>query len=173
MKTMIRGSMLLFTCVIFLTFAAKAQSKTDRTSPPKEASASIDGKDVSINYSSPAKKDRIIFGQLVPYDKVWRTGANEATTLTLGSDMEIGGKEVKAGKYGLFSVPGEKNWEIIINEVWDQWGAYNYDPSKDVVRFNAKTNTLAAPVEDFTINIGAEGTVTMEWDDASVSFEVQ
>ncbi len=155
------------------TLTAQAQSKGERTSPPKKTSAEVMGHEVTIAYASPAKRDREIFGALVPYGKVWRTGANEATVITLNHDMKVGGELIKAGKYALFTVPGENSWEIIFNEVWDQWGAYNYDSSKDVHRFSVKPKTLKEPVENFTIDVDASGKVTMKWDLTEVSFDIE
>lgn len=161
--------------ILFLAFSlsAQAQSKEKRTSPPEKASATIMGNEVTVEYSSPSKKDREIFGELVPYGKVWRTGANEATTITLGGDMKVEGTLVKAGKYALFTVPGESSWEIIINEVWDQWGAYNYENDKDVARFTVEPSKLKEPVENFAIEVNESGQVTMKWDQTAVSFMVE
>lgn len=150
-----------------------AQSKTERSSPPMEASATINGSEVSINYSAPSKKERVIFGELVPYDKVWRTGANEATTITLSADMKVEGETIKAGKYGFFTIPGEKSWEIIFNEVWDQWGHYNYDADKDVLRITATPKKLSESVEQMHIDLDKNGLVTIQWDKTSVSFTLK
>lgn len=161
--------------ILFLAFSpnAQAQKKGERTSPPQKATAVVMGHEVTVEYSSPAKNDREIFGELVPYGKVWRTGANEATTITLGGDMKVGGTLVKAGKYALFTVPGESSWEIIFNEVWDQWGAYNYENDKDVVRFSVTPTKLEQPVENFTVEVTESGEVKMKWDHTAVSFMVE
>lgn len=161
--------------LIFTAFAAvaHAQDKKERKSPLMNTSAAVMGHEVTIEYSAPAKKDRVIFGELVPYGKIWRTGANEATVLTLTHDMKVEGTLLKAGKYAIFTVPGENSWEIIFNEVWDQWGAYNYDSEKDVHRFSVKPKTLKEPVENFTINIDESGRVTMKWDLTEVSFNIE
>lgn len=160
---------------LFLAFSlnAQAQKKDERTSPPQQASATVAGNEVTVEYSSPAKRDREIFGELVPYGKVWRTGANEATTITLGADMKVQGNAVKAGKYALFTVPGESSWEIILNEVWDQWGAYNYENDKDVARFSVAPVGLDEAVENFTFDVSASGDVTMKWDKTAVSFTLE
>lgn len=173
MKSSIQTGILAIALVLAGAFAAKAQDRKERTSPPMESSATINGAVVTVNYSAPAKKDREIFGELVPYGKVWRTGANEATIITLAADARVGGTAVKAGKYALFSVPGENKWEIILNTVWDQWGAYNYDASKDAVRISAPVFKMDEPVEMFTIEVSEEGLVTIAWDTTSVTFEVK
>ncbi len=173
MKLSIQTGMLAIAFALMGTFSAQAQDKKERSSPPMESSAKINGAEVTVNYSAPSKKDREVFGKLVPYGKVWRTGANEATTITFESDANVGGTAVKAGKYALFTVPGENKWEIILNTVWDQWGAYNYDASKDAVRISAPVYKTDEPVEQFTIEVSSEGLVTIAWDTTSVTFEVQ
>ncbi len=150
-----------------------AQDKKERTSPPRSSTAVVGGTEVTVTYSAPSKKDRTVFGELVPYGKVWRTGANEASTISLNNDVKVGGTPVKAGKYALLTIPGEDSWEIILNEVWDQWGAYNYDESKDVVRFTARTNQLKEPVEEFTIEVNNEGRVAIRWDMTAVYFDIK
>ena len=110
-----------FLIVCLLTsFSLYAQQKA---SPPKVSKATVNGNDVTINYSSPSKKGREIYGGLVPYGQIWRTGANEATTIELSKDAKVGGIDVKAGKYALFTIPNEKEWTVIINSDAKQWGA--------------------------------------------------
>jgi hypothetical protein len=155
------------------SFTATAQDRSERSSPPKEVNAKVGDNEVAITYSAPQKKGRTIFGDLVAYGKVWRTGANEASTITFGKDAKVGGKDVKAGKYALFAIPGEKEWTIILNEVWDQWGAYNYDESKDVARFTAKVEKLRIPAEEFEIAVDDKGHVLMMWDDTKVAFPIE
>ena len=170
MKTL-KISFLLFMSLITLNLVA--QDKTDRPSPPKSESETVNGTELTIDYSSPAVKDRTVWGDLVPYGKTWRTGANEATTLTVSKDVKIDGKSVKAGKYGLFTIPGEKEWTFIINSVWDQWGDYNYDASKDVTRFTAKPYRLDEKEERLKFEISADGKVELEWDQVGVSFMIE
>jgi len=163
---------LVFICSLFVIHQGFSQDKAERPSPPKTASAEVDGAEVTIDYSSPGVKDRTIMGDLVPYGKVWRTGANEATTLTLGKGYMMNGSEVPAGKYGLFTIPGEKEWTIIINSVWDQWGAYNYDSSKDVLRFNVPAKKTKEKVERMNFEISPKGKVSMMWENTMVSFMI-
>lgn len=115
---------------------ANAKELNERVSPPK--SAMIEGKNLSIavHYSSPSVKARTVWDSLVTYGKVWRTGANEATVIEFSNDVHIGEKHIRSGAYGLFSIPNEDSWTIILNEIHDQWGAYEYDASKDVARFD-------------------------------------
>ncbi len=167
-KSLILG----FLFSLFVVYQGYSQDKKERLSPPKTATAQVDGSEVTIDYSSPGVKGRTIIGDLVPYGKVWRTGANEATTLTLGKGYMINGSEVPAGKYGLFTIPGEEEWTIIINSVWDQWGAYNYDSSKDVLRFNVKTEKTKELVERMMFEISPKGKVTLMWENTKVSFKI-
>ncbi|MDW3211788.1 MAG: DUF2911 domain-containing protein [Reichenbachiella sp.] len=144
-----------------------------KASPPKVSKATVNGNEITINYSSPSKKGREIYGGLVPFDKVWRTGANEATTIELSKDAKIGGVDVKAGKYALFTIPGKSEWTIIINSNAKQWGAYDYDKSKDIGRFKASTTDLDDVVEGFAINLSDDGTVSITWDQTQVDFMIK
>jgi len=126
---------------------------------------------VRVIYSRPQKNGRDIFGDLEPYGEVWRTGANEATEITLYEDATIGGKEVKAGTYALFTIPGEENWTIILNSALHQWGDYSYDESKDVVRVEVPAQGTEEAVEAFTIafnKVDGGAHMIMAWDDAMV-----
>ncbi|MBL7858331.1 MAG: DUF2911 domain-containing protein [Cyclobacteriaceae bacterium] len=107
---------------------------------------------LKITYGQPHKNGREIFGKLVPYDVVWRTGANEATELTCTKDILINNVLLKAGTYSLFSIPGKERWTIILNRDLGLWGAYNYNAKVDVFRFNVPVNSISEPVyEAFTI----------------------
>lgn len=169
MKTI--GLMAIFT--LFLSATVVAQDKSDRPSPPMTAQGMVRGTMVTIDYSAPEVKGRTLWGSLVPYGKVWRTGANEATTISVDKDVMIAGNELKAGKYALFTIPGEKEWEIIINSVWDQWGAYNYDPASDVFRFKVKPLDSDVAAERLVFTVDEGGLVVMRWGDLKVSFTVQ
>lgn len=127
--------------------------EADLPSPRKEMTGTIDAVNITVNYGSPAVKGRDLWGSLVPYDKVWRTGANEATRFTIDQDIAIGDQVLPAGTYGLFTVPSAGEWQLIFNSTADQWGAYEYDSNKDVLRVNAQpkmTNTSAENL-DFMI----------------------
>lgn len=158
----------------FLLFGLSyAQDKADRPSPPQTAAATVNGGVVTIDYSSPAVKGRTIWGDLVPYGKVWRTGANEASTITFEKDVMINDVSIPAGKYGLFTIPGEKEWTIILNDVWDQWGAYNYDSAKDEVRFNVKLMKTKELQERLTFAVSEKGKVDMMWEHAHIAFNIK
>jgi len=109
--------------------------------------------DIQIEYSRPGVKGRNVFGDLEPYGVVWRSGANSATKITFSTDVDFGGSQVKAGTYALFSIPGESEWTVILNNVPGQWGSYSYDAKNDVARVKTTAIKLNHPVETFTIDI--------------------
>jgi hypothetical protein len=122
---------------------------------------------VKVVYGQPLKKGREIFGELEPYGKVWRTGANESTEITFSTDVTLGGTRVSAGTYALFTVPNKDNWTIILNRALGQSGAFQYDESKDVVRFEVPVKRSEKMYEAFTISFTeAEGGTDMHlmWD---------
>ncbi|MEL7221948.1 MAG: DUF2911 domain-containing protein [Bacteroidota bacterium] len=125
----------------------------DLPSPRKEMTGTIKGINITVNYGSPAVKERELWGTLVPYDKVWRTGANEATYITTDQDIVFNDQLLKAGTYGLFTIPTATEWQVIFNLTSDQWGAYEYDSEKDVLRMSILPQKDASSTEhlDFTI----------------------
>lgn len=143
-------------------------------SPRKELSGTVGGVPVTINYGSPAVNDRVIYGDLVPFNKVWRTGANEATRITFAQDVIVGAdaKKLKAGTYSLFTLPTSKNeWTVIFNTETEQWGAYDYDDAKDAVRATAMSKANSGKAERMDFNLAAEG-IKLMWDDLVVEFPV-
>lgn len=129
-----------------------------------------------IIYSRPQKKGRDIFGDLVPYGKVWRTGANEATEITFYKDVMFGDQPVKAGTYSFFTIPGKDKWTLILNKATNLWGAYQYDESKDVVRVEVEPKKTAATVETFSITSkkADEGYhLLLGWDDTYIEVPVK
>lgn len=150
----------------------RTEIKEERPSPLKMTTGMIDGVKITINYGSPAVKGRQIWGALVPYNEVWRTGANEATNIEFSKDVLIEGQELKAGKYGLFTIPGENEWTIIFNSVWDQWGAYDYDASKDVLRIKVTSKTHEPLAERLDFVIGKNG-ISLVWEKLEVYFSVK
>ena len=134
---------------------------------------------IRVTYSKPVKNGREIFGKLVPYDKVWRTGANEATEIKFYQDVDFGGKKVKAGSYSLFTIPGEKEWTVILNSDLDYWGAYKYNQKNDVIRVPATVSSLSEPLESFSIQFEGksekQGVMRIAWDTvvAEVPFSFQ
>ena len=147
---------------------SKKDDKTKRPSPPASAQCKFaDGKTITVDYSSPRAKGRKIFGGLVPFDQEWRTGANDATTFVTTADLAIGGTAVPAGKYTLYTIPGEKSWKLIINKQTGQWGTL-YDSKQDLVRFPIGAEHLnSEPVEQLAIRIEPResgGAIVVEWD---------
>ncbi|MFN2570541.1 MAG: DUF2911 domain-containing protein [Gemmatimonadales bacterium] len=139
-------------------------------SPRDTVRATVNGAEVSIDYGRPMKRGREIFGNVVPWNAVWRTGANAATQLQTSADLTIGGATVPAGKYTLWTMPSPSGWQLIINKQIGQWGT-EYNPAQDLVRVNAKVETLASPVEQFAIAVEA-GQMTLAWDRTKVSVPV-
>ena len=146
--------------------------KSKRPSPPANVSEKVGNITVTIDYSQPGVNGRTIWGELVPYGKVWRTGANEASTFEVSSDVKIEGKTLPAGKYALFTIPEKDSWTIIFNSVPDQWGAFNHDPSKDVLKVNVKPKKAPEMNERMTFNINKNGTVALLWENLEVDFKV-
>lgn len=124
-----------------------------------------------VVYSRPFKNDREIFGKLVPYGKVWRTGADEATEITFYKDVMFGGKVVKAGSYALFTIPSEDSWEVILNSGLHQWGAFTHDAGLDVVKTKAKVEMIDDAVENFSIVFG-DGKMILAWDKTMVAVPI-
>lgn len=124
-----------------------------RTNPPATLTQRIGVTDVEVRYNRPSVKGRLIFGALVPFDQVWRTGSDEATTIRFADAVTFNGIPVPAGAYELFTIPGRERWAVILQRQRSQWGSYAYDPAHDVVRVTATPATLATPVESFTVTI--------------------
>lgn len=128
---------------VLLYGATSAQQKVVRVSQGASVSQTIGLTDVSVTYHRPGVKGREIWGKLVPYDQVWRAGANEATTVTFSDDVTIAGKQLKAGAYSFFVTPRHGDWTVIFNSQPKQWGAYSYDSTKDALKFSVKPETAA------------------------------
>lgn len=163
---MMKNVLVLVTLVLSALTANSLQAQDNlatRPSPPAVVRGAIGDAAVVINYSQPAVKDRIIWGELVPYGKVWRTGANEATVFETNQDLMIAGQKLPAGKYGLFTIPGENEWTLIFNEVWDQWGAYKYDAEKDVLRVTAIPSKSPTFNERLVFEV-SDGNVVLRWE---------
>ncbi len=127
---------------------------------------------IKVIYSRPAKKDRTVFGELVPYGKIWRTGANEATEIKFFEEVTFGGKKIKAGTYSLFSIPEKDEWTIVINSDTDIWGAYGYNEKNDVARFTVKTAKTAEAVENFAITFEANKMI-LAWENTKVEIAIE
>lgn len=123
-----------------------------KPSPMGEVEQNVGLTEVEIEYSRPGVKDRTIFGDLVPYGKMWRTGANKATKISFSTDVKINGKELIAGDYALFTIPGEDSWEILFNTNLEQWGTRNYQDTEEALRVTAKPEKHSF-TETFTIGV--------------------
>ncbi|HEY0432688.1 MAG TPA: DUF2911 domain-containing protein [Chitinophagaceae bacterium] len=162
----------IIAAVIFTTAVSAQGDKSSRPSPPATATGKINGATITIDYSSPAVKGRQIWGALVPYDKVWRAGANEATLFSTDKDIMVEGKPLKAGKYSLYAIPGEKQWTFIFNSQTGQWGikmdgSTTEDQSKDVLRVNAKPQKSSTMQERLTYKVQNNG-FTLAWENIEV-----
>ncbi len=147
-----------------------------RPSPVAVAAARYKDSYLKIVYCQPHKRGRLVFGDLVPYGQVWRTGANEATELTTTRDISIQGTTLKAGTYAVFTIPEKDSWTIIFNGDLGQWGAYNYNPKADILRLKAPVQLQTAPFEAFTIAIvpkNEKADITFTWDNVLVTLPVQ
>ena len=176
-----RNKCLLAVLVVAVMFTALAaqqppQDKSKRPSPPGTAEVTLKGKKITIDYSRPSMKGRKIMGELVPYGQVWRTGANEATALTTEGDITIGGANVPAGKYTIYTLPSEGTWKLIINKQTGQWGTV-YDQSQDLVRVDMQKSQTQQPVEQFTISLNKKNDTTadlvLEWENTRLTAPVK
>jgi len=169
-------SIILTVIALCSTLPASAQLKLPRVSQKATVSQTIGLTDVTIVYSRPGVKGRTIWGGLVPWDQVWRSGANEATTFTVTDDILVNGQKLAAGSYSLHTIPGKENWTIIFNKVADQWGSYDYDATKDALRVSVKPET--APLEEwlsfsFPDVSMSSATVNLRWERTRVPFRIE
>ena len=139
------------------TLGGGLRAEDKRLSPHEQVSATIGGKKITIEYGRPYKKGRPIFGGLVPFGQVWRTGADEATTLTTDGDVMIGALRVPKGKYALFTVPEKDQWTLVVNRTAKQWGAFSYNAKDDLGRVPMKVGATPATVEQLTIKLEPAG----------------
>lgn len=167
---------LLVATILFATLTADAQPlRTPAPSPTQTLQQDFGISSVQLIYSRPAMKGRKIFGDLVPYGNVWRTGANQATRIKFADDVSIGGKPLKAGEYAIFTIPNENEWEIIINKGNENWGTV-YKQEDDLLRVKVKPTQLNSAVENFTMqfeNITPTSTdLAIMWDKTAVRIPV-
>jgi hypothetical protein len=174
-----RSNLLFILCFVFSLNDVNAQDfpKVDVSAMDAVMVRTDDGQSfMRVIYSRPQKKGRDIFGDLVPYGKVWRTGANEATEITFYQDVKFGDQAVEAGTYSFFTIPDKDQWTIILNKDINQWGAYRYDEKKDVARVNVKSRKTAAEVETFSITsrkVEDGYHLLLGWDDTFVEIPVE
>lgn len=146
----------------------------DLPSPLRKITGVLDGVTIEINYSSPGVKDRVIWGDLEPYNQVWRMGANAATTIEFSEDVLLEGERLPAGKYALFSIPRKEGpWTIIFNKEWDQWGAYNYHETLDALRIEVEPLALDAVVERLRFDLDESAKkIVFSWEKVMLPIEI-
>lgn len=161
------------------TFAlsVKAQIKSPQPSPTAEIEQTIGLTNVEIEYSRPGKKGREIFGKLVPYGEIWRTGANASTKIKISDDIKVNGKELKKGEYALYTIPGESEWTIIFHNNLSHWGVGEYKEEEDALRITAKPSKFGVTVETFTIEFGnfttTSGKLMLMWENTLVTIDIE
>src|ERR1700757_4370697 len=171
-----RTAFVVLLALTLCILASAQQDKSKRPSPPAQAQCKFsDGKTVNVDYSSPRMKGRKIFGELVPYGEVWRTGANDATTFVTASNVTVGGTDVPPGSYTLFTVPNEDKWTLIISKKTGEWGI-PYPEGSDLARVDMKVSKPTAPVENLTISfdqVGDKCTMHVDWENTRASLDIE
>ena len=156
--------------------SSAAELQLPRTSQKAQVMQTVGLTDVTISYSRPGVKGRTIWGDLVPYDQVWRTGANEATAITFSTDVKVNGQPLAAGTYSLHTIPTKGDWTVIFNKKSDQWGSYSYDEKEDALRIQVKaqphelTEWMEFSLPDIAVD---KATVALDWEKLRVPFEIQ
>jgi len=161
----------------FMATLGSAQAdKAPRPSPAAKATCALaDSKTITVDYSSPRAKGRKIFGGLVPYGEVWRTGANEATTFVTSSDVMVGGAHVPAGSYTIFTIPNKDKWTLVISKKTGEWGTNYPGPENDLARIEMKASALPAAAENFTIAFDKTSggcALRMDWETIRASVDI-
>lgn len=165
----------LLLCCAFVLNAQQPPQRLLRVSPFASVTQTVGVNEMTITYHRPGVKGREIWGKLVPYNEVWRAGANNATVFSFSDDVEINGTTLKAGKYSFFTIPTEKEWTVIFNSAADQWGAYSYDSTKNVLKFSvtpeqaAHEEWLSYSFSDLSMN---SAKVSLRWEKLAVPFTI-
>lgn len=168
----------IFTVVLLVavTMFANAQVKTPAASPSAKTMQTVGMTEVEIAYSRPSMRGRQIFGGLVPFDAMWRTGANASTKITFDKDVSIEGNDLKKGTYALYTIPGKDEWTVIIHNNITHWGTGGYKIEEDAFRFKVKPTTLGSAVETFSIDVSDIGlgtaNINISWEKTKISFGV-
>lgn len=164
----------MFVCVALLSVSVLVaqEDKSKRPSPPATVVAEVKGKIITVNYSQPSVKGRTVWGDVVPYNKVWRAGANETTSIEFSDDVEIEGKPISKGKYALFVIPNEKTWTFVFNKTI-KWGAFSYKQEEDVLRVEVPVKKSSSFNERLTYTVSDKGVVSLMWENAVASFKVK
>ena len=174
MKKLLFGAFALI--LGFSTQLSAQQIKFPAKSPSSMVKQNVGISDITIEYSRPSAWDRVVFGDVVPFDEMWRTGANAATKVTFGADVKIEGKLVPAGSYSLFTIPGKTEWTIILNKVANMSGTNGYDEKEDLMRFKVTPMNKTEKTETFTIDFANmkldRTTIQLSWENTVVAFDV-
>lgn len=171
-----RSFLLAIACVALTIVEMAPQDKSSRPSPPAKTSLTVGGNDIAIDYSSPSVKGREIWGKLVPYDQVWRTGANENTTISFSKPVKIEGQPLPAGTYGLHTIPTAGEWTVIFSKDSKAWGSYSYKQENDALRVKVKPQSgdfqerLAFAVQKQN---DASANVVLTWEKLKLTFKVE
>jgi len=167
-------SLFAIAAISLASFNACSQDKSKRPSPPDKVTATnAKGATISIDYSQPSVKGRTIGKEIAPFGEVWRTGANESTKFEIDKEVTIGGKKLPAGKYGLYTIPGEKEWTIIFNKKADLWGSGGYSDADDALRTVVAAKKAPAFAEKMTFKLNNAGIISLMWGDVLVNFTVE
>lgn len=159
-------------CIIALLMVTFVNAQDKPASPPEVVTGKINDATISINYDSPSVKGRKIWGELVPFNKVWRAGANEATTFETDKEIMIEGSKLPAGKYSFFIIPNETESIIIFNKDDKQWGAYKYKDKNDQLRVAVKQQIASTSVEKLTYAISGNG-IVISWDNWNIPITIK
>lgn len=173
MKTSFYFRHILLVLLVLTPLLTMAQNgnRNNRPSPPATASGKIGNALVTIEYSSPAVKNRKIWGELVPYGKVWRAGANEATTIEFSQDVQVEGRHLAKGKYSLYTIPNENSWTVIFNKATGQWGT-EYDERQDALRVTVKPRKAAKMHERLAYVVAKNG-ILMRWENLELPVKIK
>lgn len=183
MKTSLTSTCGLLTALSLFASVALAQNQqgpritTPAASPESALKQKVGFTDIEVAYARPGAKGRKVFGGLVPYGEVWRTGANSATKITFSTAVQVEGRELPAGSYALYTIPGTAEWTVIFNKVTGEWGAYSYKEANDALRVKVRPVALAQPVETFTIDLGdlrtESATLSLAWEKIRVPVQLK
>ena len=168
---------LLFTTLLLPTTLLFAQLETPQPSPLSTVSQRVGMTDVTVTYSRPSARGRAVVGELVPYDQVWRTGANRATKVSISDELSVVGNKLAAGDYALFTIPGEKSWTVIFNKNTEQSGTGSYKQEEDALRVNVPVTATQDPYETFTLGFSnlseTKATMFIAWENTKVAIPLE
>ena len=163
---------------LFISLSGLAQQlQMPQASPSARLTQKVGLTDVVVDYSRPSTKGRKIFGELVPFGEVWRTGANGATIISFSTEVIVGGKKVPAGAYALYSIPGKSSWTMILSKNTKLWGAIGYNPQEDLIRFEATPSKTSRMYDSFEISFNnltdSNADLSLKWEQTRVDFSIQ